>query len=71
MLVHPDALETRVGLLARLLGVDRRGAARALLQEEHLLVVNIGQLTERWVVHRAWMEVSGQWLAQRWVVRRS
>lgn len=50
MMVHPDALETRVGLLARLLGVDRRAAAKVLLQEEHLLVVNIGQLAERWVM---------------------
>jgi hypothetical protein len=50
MMVHPDALETRVGLLARLLGVDRRAAAKVLLQEEHLLVVNIGQLADRWVM---------------------
>ena len=45
--LHPDTLETRLGLLARWTGSSRRAAVAMLLQQPQLLLCNSQQLATR------------------------
>ncbi len=46
-LTHPDAVESRVGLLARAIQLPRRVTVELMLQHPQLLHMNSGQLLHR------------------------